>query len=125
MTVTFGEQRTEQEKAYDEVVLARVKRGIAFAEKHYGPDWADHINMEQLDLRSGNACILGQLERHKNGGEYYSALDRFWENENTQTRMTAKLGFCTPAKDYRDEGWDELQAAWMDALTPRVISGQN
>jgi hypothetical protein len=121
MELTYGEQRTEEEKLYDEVVLARVKRGIAFCEKHYGPDWMDRIDIEELDLRSGASCILGQLEAHAEGEGYFNAVRRHWVDQRGPTRN----GFCTPTirndNDAVDEvAWDALQQCWVDALTPRV-----
>ncbi|HXJ63286.1 MAG TPA: hypothetical protein VNN79_05990 [Actinomycetota bacterium] len=119
MTLTYDERRSEEEVLYDEIVLARVKRGIAFCEKHYGPNWVDHIDIRELDLRSDASCVLGQLENKLGeGADYHEACDRFWA-EGSSSGPT-RNGFCTPSKDYKEESWDALQACWEDVLTPRV-----
>lgn len=61
MSVTYEEQRTEQEKRIDADVLARVKRGLAWLEETHGPGWEDKIDLATLDLRDGNVCVLGQV----------------------------------------------------------------
>ena len=40
---------------------ARVKRGIEWLDKKRGDDWVCTIDLENLNIRSGNYCILGQL----------------------------------------------------------------
>lgn len=104
-TVPPGERRTETQKAYDAKVLARVKRGIAWLEKQWGPDWVEHIDLKTLDLTSGSLCVLGQLY-----GDYAEACYR---NGLSDGRTK---GFYDPD----DDRYPALQACWVDLLTPKV-----
>lgn len=40
----------------------RVRKGIAFLDATYGPEWRGRINWDTLDMWSGLECVLGQLE---------------------------------------------------------------
>lgn len=103
---TFEEARTEEEKSVDALVKKRVQRGIALLEKKHGPNWVDRVDLETLELMNCENCVLGQLYGRYSAG-------------------TSALHITFEAPDYGftirdDDGWGRLQAAWMDALTPRV-----
>lgn len=110
MTVTFGEQRTEEQKAYDAEVLERVKRGMALLERAYGINWVDYIDLDTLELRDGNACVLGQVY-----GSYTRGVDTLWPRP-ALSYAVIDHGFVAR----NDPEWDALNAAWQDALTPIV-----
>lgn len=122
---TYGEQRTEKEKLYDAVVLERVKNGIAFLEKQHGPDWVNLIDLSTLRLDDGSACVLGQVyEDHSEYSDdwtgYGYAIQTFKELQSFPERVAH--GFTTQdTNSYSNSnGWNALQQAWEDVLTPMV-----
>lgn len=117
MSLTFGEQRTENEKLYDAVVLERVKRGMEFLEREHGPDWVDKIDLMALDLKDAATCVLGQVyddevslaaDDRRTGYEY--ACDEVLDGQ-----LASDYGFCAITHE-----WNALQEAWEDMLTPLV-----
>lgn len=120
MSVTFEEQRTEQEKQIDADVLARVKRGLAWLEETHGRGWEDKIDLATLDLTDSSRCVLGQVyagsvEEGELGYTYacYALGDaslREWEDRQGR-------GFTTDL--WQTEG-PLLQEAWEFVLRPRV-----
>ena len=46
--------------------IAKIKKAAAELDKH-DPDWYNKIDLDTLDLRSGEKCILGQLVRWGKG----------------------------------------------------------
>lgn len=119
MSVTYEEQRTEQEKRIDADVLARVKRGLAWLEETHGPGWEDKIDLATLDLGDGSRCLLGQVyagscEEGENG---YSVACR---SQLSEYGDRESRGFT--CHDWEENG-PALQEAWEFVLRPR-ITGQ-
>lgn len=131
MTVAPGiDQRTELQKEVDRNVRQRVLDGIELLKKKHGEGWVDHINLEELDLTSGECCVLGQLYGHRygdgiedlgitgNGGNY--GFDSAFIDGAPQfvlAHMDDDMG-------YLDDGWshwwyEQLQEAWQQEISYR------
>lgn len=59
--ITYGEARTRAEKICDEILKARIIRGMELLREKWGEDFVDHIDPGTLSLASPNYCVLGQL----------------------------------------------------------------
>lgn len=57
------DQRDAVQVLEDALCKHRVLRGIALLEAEHGPDWADKVDLDDLDLSSAHSCVLGQLYR--------------------------------------------------------------
>lgn len=127
-TITYEEQRTEEEKAIDAVLLARVKRGLAWLEETHGPGWEDKIDLKALQISDVRHCVLGQVYEEEAGEGFSSGyhwalaekmglkLDAFFNVE-----IPAQLGFAGGQDFMKDPTrWDDLTAAWRHVLTPRI-----
>ncbi len=113
---TFEQERTEAQKTIDADVLARVQRGLAWLEETHGPGWEDHIDMDALELCDSRCCVLGQL--YGAAGRKVGWSDGFsYATDRFEDLDVAAFGFD---KDEPSEEWDDLQAAWVHVLTPRV-----
>lgn len=124
MAQTYDEMRTPQQRDYDELVMERVKAGIALLEREHGPDWVDKIDLKSLDLKEGSACVLGQVyadaasELDEDGyawGNGYEYATLSGKVEGLCDENDADFGFYTD-----DDEWEPLQRAWEAALTPLV-----
>lgn len=119
MSTIHESNRTDVQKKIDQIVLERVKRGIAWLEQEHGPDWVDHINMSTLDLRDGDCCVLGQVyadegdQECRDGYWYACAYPLLQQGQDDQL-----LGFCIIGEE--EQEWDDLQEAWEYVLTPLV-----
>lgn len=88
----------------------RVAAGAVWLDET-NPDWWRHIDLDRLDLVDACLCVLGQLH-----GNYWQATALHW---NTRESDAARLGFTAyPVGDGMDE-FNELEAAWRDAVTDR------
>lgn len=65
-------------------VRDRVLAGVAFLDETV-PDWRERINLDTLDVSSGQNCVLGQVFAHKateSGSGFLYAIETFgggWE----------------------------------------------
>jgi hypothetical protein len=125
--VSYGEQRTAITKLVDELVLERVKAGIALLEHEYGPAWVDKIDLKELDLVEGDVCVLGQVYADADIRPYLGEGESEDDFENGYTkgcrildieRTDALYGFLDDneaAITFR-----ALQRTWEQVLTPMV-----
>jgi hypothetical protein len=111
----------ELEKEIKENVL----NGLVFLKEKYGEDYVEHIDMDTFDIRSGSACVLGQVHPAYypvtgTDDGYVAACNHFFPN-----RYGREFGFSTPAHcndwedEYDDDGidaWDVLQQEWVARL---------
>lgn len=81
----------------------RVDLGVAWLDGRLGPDWPRQIDLETLDLYDPHQCVIGQLF-----GSFY--------NIPFTDANASRLGFDIRSV-YATDGYEELQAAWIDKLT--------
>lgn len=116
---SYAQLRTPQQEAIDADCLARVKKGIALLEQQHGPNWADHIDLNTLDLASGFRCVLGQVY-----GTFGDGITQLWgtDPEHWPSKdEVAEHGFYEHTVSYEDtDRYKPLDAAWKHALTPHV-----
>lgn len=109
--------RSETQKKIDEIVLERVKKGIALLQKEHGDGWVDKIDMRKLNLRNGESCVLGQVYEKEaalswDNGYDHAIVHLGLDVEGSDGEyIVTNYGFCAK----RDE-WEELQAAWEQEL---------
>jgi hypothetical protein len=116
---TKAQKKAEIKKLVIEL-HAYVDKGIEFLDKNFSrADWIDKVELNKLDMHSGQVCICGQVfEEHWAGfvkqieGEKYSI---FSENRKAVAKGEA-LGFVCPKK-YRNtvkeqQVWDLLGSIW-------------
>jgi hypothetical protein len=112
---TYEQERTEQQKEIDAIILERVQRGLAWLEKKHGPGWEDKIDLETLDLEDVHSCVIGQVYGN------YAHISRLTDEDPED------LGFdlaCDEWDDENDRYAPVLQETWKQVLTPRVKPGQ-
>ena len=109
---------TQEQAELDALVLEKVKAGIELLKKEHGADFADHIDLGKLDLRSGAACALGQLYGTYDTG----AKILFGEDYPDYTWKSAEYGFWV-GDDVEDEAerlgvdsWKLLDKTWKREL---------
>jgi hypothetical protein len=79
-------------------------RGKTFLDKRYGKDWYNRIDLEKLDMSSGEHCLIGQLDGWYNNvfpirvigidimsdemetGEYYGFMGNVWKDDERLTK---------------------------------------
>lgn len=110
---------------------ARVQRGIAFLEERVGPDWKSLVDVDRLDQRRGDACVLGQVFEGRCGRDrgiwngFGYALDYVWLgdwDEATARGFHEEHGTDESYADFQAR-WDDLQAAWVRVLTETSDGG--
>lgn len=113
---TYGDQRSDAQKAHDQEVKDRVERGIQLLYAKHGPDWVEKIDLDELQLSSGSACVLGQIYADEASG-YEDGYDYASSAVFDDLNMS-DFGFTIAGKIYRDDDWEQLQEAWEEALRP-------
>jgi hypothetical protein len=97
-----------------------IARGKEFLDNYYGTkSWVLELDLGELSLKSGCACVLGQLE-----GDYDHMLDRLDMDEED----AIEHGFCI---NYHDESvmnadfdvWDKLTEEWRITIKDRLDAG--
>src|SRR5262245_60331729 len=108
-------ERTAEQVQADEECLQRVQAGIAWLQRTYGDGWKDKIDLELFSLRSGSACVLGQVYSNYatemvNG--YTWAVNNF--TSDLEDGGVA-LGFTGDLAISGDD-WENLEEAWLRQL---------
>lgn len=114
ITPITGELRTPIDKLVDEIVLERVKAGMAVLEAEHGPDWVDKIDLRELDLKDGHRCVLGQVY-----GDYSYAVESLHEKYLGKYGSSDDWGVAH-GFTINHGGWGELQETWEDVLRPMI-----
>lgn len=122
MGITYEQERTKEQRAYDDIVLENVKRGLAWLEKTHGPGWEDKIDLETLDISLGSYCVCGQVFRAQGESINDSGFSWVLDNYPEISENVAKHGFGTNASGDSQGSMRALKACWKDVLTPRVSS---
>lgn len=114
---TILDTRTDQEKALDAIVLARVKAGIMKLERAYGPNWVEKFGgMEDFNIRHGSYCVLGKIYGHYGDGLAKLRIrDTLYSPVNKQGKgpFAVDLGF----NGGTTSELDALQKIWEQELT--------
>lgn len=114
------DQRTDEQKEIDKIVLERVKQGILRLERMHGPDWVEKFGgMEDFNIKNGSCCVLGKVY-----GDYEDGLIKLWpkeEGKNTLWRLTDEqeknaIEFGFNSHSDSDYEWDSLQKTWVKQL---------
>lgn len=74
-----------------------VRRGSLLLDAQIGPDWHNDLDLETLDLKSGDVCILGQLAMSR----FLQQLVEKEENDNSDTDERCDCG-CERRFEYGD-----------------------
>lgn len=122
--MTFDRLRSPLLREIDSAYVEAVKRGVAFMDAKYGPDWAqDHSDefLTEFRISSANSCILGIMGREEadevnNNGDC--------DDETGYSLLCEKLGIDGTDHEYgfsidRRSGlndWKILQRTWEIAL---------
>lgn len=90
-------------------IVARAKRGAELLDEVL-PGWADHINLDEFDMKSCCDCALGQLF-----GEYMEGRNRLG------VQAPVELGFDLPVlcPGERDVRFSALTTAWVAEIEAR------
>lgn len=91
--------------AVKSLIRSRVQKGIQRLTEE-NPHWKEQVNLETLDMDSGEECVLGQLYGHL--GTAQTQLKLGWSDLIT-------LGFMENTSD--PFGPCELTAVWKEELT--------
>jgi hypothetical protein len=93
----------------DRAVRQRVLKGIELLKREHGEDWWLKIDMNALELKSGTACVLGQL--------YHDAET---DERNGYEVGAEALGIRFHERDYGFNvvgfEWNALNAAWRGEI---------
>jgi len=102
-------------------VQERVARGAAWLDENR-PGWRDAISLQELDMRSGCDCVLGQVYATDaiDGDGYHYVLRKLIGSE-IHYAWAAERGFTLVYSEERELtwlfDWNELEEEWR-----RVIS---
>lgn len=87
------------------VICERVRRGMKLLDEHM-PGWKDKLNVQQLDMSSSYACVLGQLYKSLLNGRQALKLSQWVDVVNN--------GFGVSMSDqYRG---NELTTVWVEEI---------
>jgi hypothetical protein len=59
--MSYRDEHTPRQRRADDLIRERVLRGLHVLKEKWGADFADHIDLDTLDLAETDACVLGQL----------------------------------------------------------------
>lgn len=91
---------------YMGTVAERVTRGAALLDEQR-PGWRGRVAPDWLDIRSGSACVLGQLF-----GDYVRGLERL----GLEVGDGPTFGFNTIPSARGPVSYDELRREWLAQL---------
>lgn len=120
----MSEMETSNEPQPLAPAAERVAAGIAWLDAQVAAgtgipaNWRELVNVEQLRMWDGFACVLGQIGGAVTGGEHYWGWVRqtypdLTLNEDSAEALGFNLDFDRPN---RDAEWKALQDAWKEAL---------
>jgi hypothetical protein len=100
-------------------VADRVARGAKLLDKRGPPKWAARIDVEQLNLASPCACVLGQLY-----GTYYAGVQVMGEWVSSPTAAGFNVSALAEGGHFREPEeraveFDALRVAWTAAIRER------
>jgi hypothetical protein len=81
------------------------------------PGWADGIDIERLDMKIGDRCILGQ--RYGDFGTSLKAVIPRWAYLLWPFDCYERYGFVAHYVNERDLGYTALTAAWLEEIEAR------
>jgi|SRR4051812_20165352 len=83
--------------------------------------WLDRVDLDRLDIRSSDDCVLGQVFRDRSPGETGYAWACRMLPPRTGTARLTEMGFFYPYEDPEDyaHGCATLTEAWRYYITAR------
>lgn len=105
----------------------RVASGAYMLDVHYGPDWRNKIDLDTLDLKHCETCILGQVfGTYEDGLEKLGIWDKWGMVQSDMLGFTIDLNGADQDIQPEDNesyllglvtvAFDRLQMAWRDLL---------
>lgn len=107
---------------------ARVAQGAAALDQHFGPSWVDEIQLERLDLREFDRCVIGQLseihsEKFYRVDQYDELVKRLMNVVETSrflaTQFEINHGFALDFFELGPTIWEALTKAWVTLIRAR------
>jgi len=86
---------------------AQIRSGIEILDDIIGPIWIRSIDVESLDIRDCNQCILGQLY-----GSYECGVDYLFQGSE---QRASDHGFIAPS-----DGIDRLTQEWKNVIDKKL-----
>lgn len=107
---------------------ARVARGIALMDEKW-PDWATEIDLEELNIRDGGACMTAQYAASQGEGKHWEdgmallgLLPSSYEEHGFNAAGAMAMDDDTDT-DY--DGYDTLNSLWRSEIERRRAQGQD
>lgn len=100
-----------------EVLAGRVAKGAVWLDEHRGPDWADKVDLDELCMADPCNCVLGQLERQRNGGNYIDVVEKELDECPIRARL---LGFTLLG----NQRFEDLEQVWAALIRGRRLEGK-
>jgi hypothetical protein len=85
--------------------------GAAWLDEHH-PGWAERINLDTFDLRSGSMCVLGQLF-----GDFDEAVSKY--NLDGRDYDYGFMGLEKEEAGAEHRDWDTLEDRWRTLIADR------
>ena len=112
----------------------RVARGIALLDERV-PDWVDMINLDRLDIRSGEFCVTAQIARFMFDDPHYATGMDYLGLENSEDYNDGSYtdhGFNVeswrapnmPDGYDPEDGYGVLNTIWKREISARLESAQ-
>lgn len=103
------------------ITTERVAAGGKWLDTHQDAGWFNRVDLDQLDMVSGVACVLGQLYRGKAALIGYHNGYAYAVGQLGGIPEAGQLGFncCGFDQDY-----EALTAAWKDYIVARRVAEQ-
>jgi hypothetical protein len=96
----------------------RVARGAALLDGKF-PQWEGKLDVDALDIKHINSCVLGQLY-----GGYYTGVRELGINDSAELAAT-QHGFWGAVSPYEEQAkitaeYDDLLVAWVAVIKERI-----
>ena len=125
----MGETEGEAEKMTDIDYAARVAKGVALLDEKR-PGWEREIDLDALDIKSGERCVTAQLSGVDDWAAGMNQLDLTAGNSGTYVAhgFNAEEGCdcCerpdTPDYYDQDEAYGTLNSLWHGVITERLAA---
>jgi len=125
------EESLDVTETVDEVLVklpGRVARGAAALDRHFGPSWVNEVDLERLDLREFDRCVVGQLaEIHSEKlyvvDQYDELVKRLLDVSEVSRYLASRFeinhGFSLDFFELGTARWEALTEAWVTLIRER------
>ncbi len=94
----------------------QIAKGVALLDQHVGLDWRERINLDMLDLRDCEVCIVGQLFI-----SYRAGLRTLEIEPITEDVIEFGFGLDGEVLDFDHPNWNILTEEWRQECLKKTL----